>query len=296
MKLQFKPNPASGIIIPFEITASGGPYQLVRGSLQGFGGAKTTHMHSQTPFQNGSTFYTSRYNDRELSFKFRVFADSFDDAQQKKREIADVFSAAHGLGTMRIFADVEDTVFFDIECVPSGTETMFEVVKAHDDTMFEATVELVAFSPFFYDPTLYQVEFSAFAGGFRLPFTYPFTLGVTGSGLVQNDGSSPTPAVITISGPFTNPVLTNERTGETISVKYTLSAGEKLIINTDPQNTAVVFVDAGGTRYAAFNAVTSDSAFWQLLPGENIIHYADSGVIGNVPIRIEWYDRYAGVF
>ena len=121
-------------------------------------------------------------------------------------------------------------------------------------------------------------------------------LGVTGSGLVQNDGSSPTPAVITISGPFTNPVLTNERTGETISVKYTLSAGEKLIIDTDPQNTAVIFVDAGGTRYAAFNAVTSDSAFWQLLPGENIIHYADSGVIGNVPIRIEWYDRYAGVF
>lgn len=296
MKIQYKPNPASGILTAFEISAVSPPYQLVRGSLQGFGGAKTTNMKSQTPFQNGSTFYSSRYNDRELSFKFRVFADSFDDAQERKRTIADVFSAAHGLGTMRIFTDAEDTVFFDIQCVPSGTETMFEVVKSHNDTMFEVNVELVAFSPFFYDPTLYRVEFTAFAGGFRLPFTFPFTLGVTGSGLVQNEGSSPTPCIITISGPFTNPVLTNERTGETISVRYTLSAGEQLIINTDPQNTAVIFVDSAGNRYSAFNAVTSSSAFWQLLPGDNVISYEDSGVIGNVPIRVEWYDRYSGVF
>ena len=296
MKLQYTPNTASGIVMPFVVSATSTPYQLVRGSMHGFGGAETTHMTSQTPFQNGSSYYTSRYNDREITFTFRVYASSFDDAQTRKREIARVFSAAHGMGTLRIYTNSTDTEYFDIHCVPSGDETMFEVIDDAPDNMFECNITLMAYEPFWFDPTLYSVSFTAFGGGFQLPFTYPFTLGRTGSGLVRNDGSVPTPCVIIITGPFTNPVLCNSRTGETISIIYTLSAGEKLVIDTDPQNTSVTFIDGGGTMYNAFNAVSSSSAFWQLLPGDNVIEYADSGVIGNNPIEVDWYDRYAGVF
>lgn len=296
MKLVFIPNPSSGITAPLEIPANGSALQLVRGSLQGFGGVEVDHMTSQTPNQNGMSYYFSRYNSRNLAFQFYLVSSSFDFLQTQKQSIARYFSASYGVGKLQIYTDSADTKYFEIEAVPDGNLNLFQTISTAQDNMCLCSVTMSAFSPMFYDPNMQTVSFSGYGGGFSLPFTYPFTLGTTGIGAVLNNGSTTVPAKIVINGPFTNPVLTNNRTGESIRVVVALSEGEQLVINTDPNNSSITFVDSEGNETNMFYAVSVDSVLWKLLPGMNEIEYTDSGSIGNNPIAVSWRNEYAGVF
>ena len=296
MKLVFIPNPASGITSPLEIPACGTALQLVRGSLQGFGGVAADHMTSQTPNQNGETYYFSRYNSRNLAFQFYLMSSSFDFLQTQKQNIARYFSSSYGVGRLQIYTDSADTKFFEIQAAPDGNPDMFRTIDTAPSNICICNVTMTAFSPMFYDPNESSVSFSGYGGGFSLPFTYPFTLGTSGIGMVWNNGSTTTPATIVINGPFTNPVLTNNRTGEKIKVVVALSEGEQLVINTDPNNSSVTFIDVNGNETNMFYAVSVDSVLWKLLPGMNEIEYTDSESIGNNPITVSWRNEYAGVF
>lgn len=296
MKLVFIPNPSSSITSPLEIPACGTALQLVRGSLQGFGGAEADHMTSQTPNQTGATYYFSRYNERNIAFQFYLMSSSFDFLQTQKQNIARYFSASYGMGTLQIYTDSADTKLYEIQAIPDGNASMFQTIGSASSNMCLCSVTMTAFSPMFYDPDMQEVSFSGYGGGFTLPFSYPFSLGTSGIGMVWNNGSTITPATIVINGPFTNPVLTNNRTGESIKVVVALSEGEQLVINTDPDNSSVTFIDSSGNETNMFYAVSTDSVLWKLLPGMNEIEYTDSGLIGNNPITVSWRNEYTGVF
>lgn len=293
MKLVYIPNTAA--LQSITIASRGTDYELIRGSLAGFGGVRYVHMTSQSPNQNGRTYYFSRADSRTLSFSFRVYGENVDDVQRKKLILSQTFSPSLGEGTLRIYTDEADTVFYDITCVPDGIPTMFQIMNGHDGTAVVATVSFTASNPLFTNPQGYSVEFSAYAGGFQLPFRFPFTLGEYGAGLVSYSGSSPTPATITIHGPFTNPVLTNTRTGESIKIMQSISADERLEINTDAATSYVHLIDQYGNVENAFGSLSIDSVLWQIYPGDNYIQYFDSEVLGNINITIAWYERFEGV-
>lgn len=295
MMLIYTPNAASGMNEPFEILADRPPYQLVRGSLQGFGGVNAVHMTHQSPNQNGSRYFFSRYDARMLSFDFLIFADDWDDMQDRKQHIAKVFSAAYGAGTLRLYTNLSNTKCYDISAVPDGNPSMFSTIKNLSDLVCKCTVDLTAYSPFWRDPVTKSTQFTTY-GGFQLPFAYDFSLGTIGGGNVVNQGQVQTPAKIILHGPFTNPVLTNERTGESIKVIASIDEGERLVIDTNPETSSVTRIDAHGFETSMFNAVSTDSSFWQIQPGGNMISYSDSESWGELPIEIEWNDCFVGVF
>lgn len=296
MKIVFTPNDPTGQVSPLTIDAQNPPYQLIRGSLNGFGGVTYTHYTSQAPNQSGAVYYFSRMNERELSFRFRVYASSFDDAQTKKQAISQVFSAYYGEGTLRIYTDAGNTKYFDIRCVSNGVTTMYQTIAAHNDTMFEVSVNLTACHPMFFDPVKKSVNFDDVIGGFALPFKYDFSLGIQYAGTVRNSGTTSTPCTITVNGPCTNIKLRNRRTGELIQVNASADTGEKITINTDPETSFVRKTDKFGEVTNIFYALSADSVLWQLEPGDNIIEYNDSTSITANEVLVEWYNQYEGVW
>lgn len=296
MKLIYYPNNSTQIADPIEILSNGKPYEIIRGSLSGFGGISVQHFTNQTPNQTGATYYYSKYDERTLSFKFRIFADSFNDMQTKKRNISRMFSSAFGEGKLRIYTDIHDSVYYDISVIPDGMNDMFTVNSEMPDTYCECKINLTAYNPFFMSPNDNSVDISAFTGGLSLPLTFPFNLGRGGGGSIINNGDVDVPCTITIFGPFTNPKITNDATGEFIEVDKSGNDGDKLIINTNPQTSSVIFETSLGVRTNVFNLVTVDSTLFMLGLGLNTLSYTDTGGISSNGITVSWRDNFIGVF
>lgn len=296
MKLEYTPNVSSGLSDVLVIDMESKPYQLVRGSMQGFGGIDYQHMSNQSPYQNGGSYFFSRSNIRTVSFQFRIYANSYDDMQEHKLHISRLLSSAYGEGVLRIYTNIANTKYYDLAVVPDGNPSMFSMISNAPDTVCTCNVNLTAFNPFWVNPAGNEVTFDTFEGGFQIPFTYPFSLGTSGHAVVSNSGSVPTPCTIILTGNYVNPVLTNNRTGESIKVVTALGNGESLVIDTNPQTSSVTHISSSGIRTSMFNAVSSDSSFWQLQPGNNDIICTDAGGTMSLPVTIQWYDRYAGVY
>jgi hypothetical protein len=94
------------------------------------------------------------------------------------------------------------------------------------------------------------------------PLTSP--LNVTAQQSVVNAGDAPTWPRFRIAGPITNPTLTNNSTGQSISLSYVLNAGEFLDVY--PQ-TGRILAQGTTDRYSALNFALS--SWWQLVPGAN---------------------------
>jgi hypothetical protein len=94
------------------------------------------------------------------------------------------------------------------------------------------------------------------------PLTSP--LNVTAQQSVVNAGDAPTWPHFRITGPITNPTLTNNSTGQSISLSYVLNVGEFLDVY--PQ-TGRILAQGTTDRYSALNFALS--SWWQLAPGAN---------------------------
>lgn len=296
MKLVYTPNQTSGLE-PVEILASGNPYEIVHGSLYGFGGLVVQHYTSQSPTQNGASYYASRYEPRTIMFSFRISAGSYDEAQAHKRNISRTFSSSFGEGTLRIYVDSADTLYYDIDVVPNGGGDMFAPMSGASDLHCICRVSMTAYNPFWRDSgESNTITFGTITGGFTLPFSFPFTLGEQGVGGATNLGSVPTPAVISIEGAASHLVVTNQRTGEYLSINYVTEQGDTVVINTDESVTSVIHYKADGTQTDIFSAVSLGSSFFQLLPGMNPISVSDVGAETAQTVTVVWDNLYLGVF
>lgn len=140
----------------------------------------------------------------------------------------------------------------------------------------------VTFSCYAEDPRFYDINQNSytlsigatiFTGfGFNLGFSFGFGgVSTTNDGVfVPNGGNRPTPLIIKINGPVTNPVIINDTTGDTMSFAATLLGGDQLVIDT--QYKTVTLNGANRRSYMQQNG-------WFLLqPGNNFIRYrATSG-------------------
>jgi hypothetical protein len=100
--------------------------------------------------------------------------------------------------------------------------------------------------------------------------------------------------VITITGPGTDPTITNVTTGK----KMELSAGGGLTLDTgdivtvDMQAADVWWYDASaGTTTRATQKMSTDSAFWYLDVGSNTVRVQMSSA-NNGGIRLAYYNWY----
>jgi len=142
------------------------------------------------------------------------------------------------------------------------------------------------------------------AGGFKFPLVIPhedepmpgIMFGSRGyRALIDNTGDRPTPIEITITGPATEPTVTNEKTGEYLAVIQPLAEGDKLTISTQKGEKQAYITHPDGSVTNAMGWIEPGSVWFQLDPGENELKYTSGDDTTTATSVITAWPRLSGV-
>lgn len=167
-------------------------------------------------------------------------------------------------------------------------------------------VRLRAPDPSFYDPDGEVEEFGLGAGGdtFDVPTAVPSGIGASAIDQTKGidyGGTWQTNPVIRIYGPITNPVITNQTTGEVLDFTgTTIADGDYYEIDTRYGQKSVEEDD--GTNRIDKLSDDSDLATFHIEPdspdapgGSNSIKVTGSSANANTALRMTFFNRYIGI-
>jgi len=152
------------------------------------------------------------------------------------------------------------------------------------------------------DPTIYSATLSTAStgqanptvssGGAIYPFTYPVLYGsntFTVSADCNNIGTLPVyPLTVTVTGPVTNPVVTNTATGEYIQVNVTLSSTSDQLNIT--YNATTQDINLNGVNVA--QDLQAGSTLFKIQPGSNVIQLSGSSVGTGAVAEVQFYSGW----
>lgn len=149
-----------------------------------------------------------------------------------------------------------------------------------------ATAEFLSRDPRWYSSTLNSsvLGLASVSSGFSWDKSFDFGFGGGSSNAVNcvNAGSFNSIPSLRLDGPLTNVTVTNETTGKSIVITYTLAGGEYLEL--DFQQRTVLL---GGTA-SRYYAKSGD--WWDLIPGTNSIRLNASS--GSGTATLSWRDAW----
>lgn len=104
----------------------------------------------------------------------------------------------------------------------------------------------------------------------------------------DNIGDVPAYPVWTINGPATVVTLTNDTTGETLTVTHTLTGGQSIIIDTRPLRKSIV-TNLGANLWASTGA---NPSLWSLARGLNHLTITVAGSDATTNVLLDFTPRY----
>ena len=126
----------------------------------------------------------------------------------------------------------------------------------------------------------------AVSGGLGWPLGWPVGWGtaVGGTTAITNTGNFPTRPVVVFNGPLTGPGIENQTTGQFLDTTFNLLAGSTLVVDFDART-----IDENGFS-SRYSYLTSDSDWWDLVPGVNNIRISASAGTGSADVyyRSAW--------
>lgn len=149
------------------------------------------------------------------------------------------------------------------------------------------------------DPTIYGLvprirvvePGAAGEGGMASPIVSPLASGaaVAGQADLENVGRAPAWPVVTVEGPCTNPVIRNHTHGLELALVYTLAAGERLVIDTNPRRRTIL-LQGQADRYSALDFVRS--RWWAVESGVNDVRVSFAAFSAGCTVTFEWRDAW----
>lgn len=261
------------------------PYILQKLSGEGTPNSETEALKS--PNQDGSTYIQTLFTERELEIEVAILESDFGGMFTLREEVCRILNPKYALtllyeypgGVKKILGHLAGAVSF-----PRGGQRGYQ----------KAAFTIECNNPFWTDESLIGKKLAVSAPKFHFPLVFApkivFSEILNKSVVVDNVGHVPAPVRIQFFGATTNPIITNETTGEFIKVNKTLLSGEILEINTAFGNK---YVTIDGVN--AFGFIDPESTFFNLAPGENTITYdADSGS-DSAEVILTYTNRYTGV-
>ena len=137
-------------------------------------------------------------------------------------------------------------------------------------------------------------------------FEFPFSIPAEGiaisefvgsrTGIVPNRGNIETGAIIEIEAVhnIVEPYIVNITTGEKMTIKRELKTGDRIIISTI-KGDKYIKSDCNCVESNIINYLTSDSAWINLIPGNNQFNYAAAYGTDNMRVTVKHRDLYGGV-
>ena len=289
--------PPSGDAITFN-TAVGSTYKFLR-AYDGFAKIPTSHQVIRSPYLDVAFPLNTRIDERYISFGIRISASTMPLLEAAILALTEALNPKLGTGVLTYTQ--EGGAVYALACRANNTPNLS--LTSRGRTWQDATIDLIAFNPFWYDPTAEVVTLATFTGGFTFPLTSPFTLGTASEETtIDNPGSVASPFTLVIYGEVVNPNITfvtvkdGVTTTKTISATLTVAAGDTLTITTGPGAPVITKVTSG-TATNGFQYMDSAADLTtQIEPGENVVSFASSTSIGATAYcTITYYKQYIGV-
>lgn len=258
-------------------------------SLEGIGEVEVDNYAQKSPYQDGESYIDSYLQPRFIDMEGQILKQDKKEIKQMRRTLTRVCNPKFGLGKIRLELDGDVHEIYGVpETVPAFPERSMDIWQEFNITWFCP-------DPYWRSLNQESKPLQAYVGNFKLPMTFPFELGVSGSSTtLYNDGDAPAPVQIKINGPTTNPQIFNRTTGEYIRINRTIAKGEVMNIDTTPGQKSIIIKNEEEEKQA-FGYLDPESTLWDLEIGENEIeHVADSGN-RHAEVIIKWRNRFVGV-
>lgn len=246
--------------------------------------------------QDGQTAQGQYLQARSVSFSVYVFGNSYDEVTARRRTL---LHALNPKNTYLVYYNngIKEYRFSCRISVGGSFPTVDERGLGYTQI---CTVSINLDDPYLYDAEDTEVAMSVEEALFSFPFSLPASgfsfSSLIGSNVVLfNGGDVPTPVRIQFLGGTVDPIITNETTGEFIKVIKSIGADEILEITTGYGNKKVEIIDDAGARTNAFQYIDTDSVFFDLVVGENIITFAAGSGGESADVVIYFSNKYVGV-
>lgn len=258
-------------------------------SLTGIGEVETDSQSQKTPYTDGVTYVDSKLSPRYMDMDGSIIERDFQRIRELRREIVRVCNPKLGLGKITFELDGET---YKIDGIPNAVPKFPERGNA---PMQSFSIEWFCPNPYWLSMNQESKPLQAYVGNFKLPMTFPFELGMSGSrSVLYNDGDDATPVQIEINGPTTNPRIINRTTGEFIRINRTISDSEVMYLDTTSGQKSIV-IKSGNEETQAFGFLDPASTLFGLAMGENEVeHVADAGN-RHAQVVIRWQNRFVGI-
>lgn len=251
------------------ISLGSSPYILRNISL---GSPDAMIATNRAPYQDGSSYIGALLQETPLTIEGLISAASFALVGTSRRSMEAVLNPKDGLALVAV---VDNATSRSIMAVPE--QISFPGGQGRGPLSQRFIISMLAPNPLWYDPVVNSAT---------------VTEGTPEA--LENDGDYDTPVTIVVSGPCTNPIVSNTTTGKAIKVNLTLIAGETLTIATAFGLKSITKTSGGVDTNAMQYLDATDRDFFWLERGTNTITVADTSA--NVVVAtVSWYNRYLGV-
>lgn len=246
------------------------------------------------PSEHGETYQDYRLDPREINLVFYLTGSNAE-RTTKRRTLFGLFHPDYA-STLR-FLTTNGTRDIDVQfkgdaAVPTNERwPQLEYVR----------MKFVARKPF-YDPAGVNVPFGQVAGGTGLafPMAVPFSIGssVVNQTQVIDESANPeffrAEPIITITGPITDPIITNQLTGDKLDFSgTTIAGGTTYTIDTRYNKKTVT--DQAGTNQISKLVAGSSIATFDLRRGQNSISIVGTSASTATLINFQYKGQFLAI-
>lgn len=222
---------------------------------------------------------------RTIQLDFSIYADSVEEMQSRMDEFLQAFVVG-----------VEAPLVFQLPGVAGGVPARVWARTKRRSVMMDleykygvakASVQMVATDPRIYTDQQQSdnTGLLVVSGGATFPLTFPLSFGTVGSGgsmLLNNTGTFAAPVLFKIDGPVTDPVITNDTTGDVISFTGTIASGSYYLVDTAARS---VLLNGTASRY---NTLDASAVWFDLAPGINSISFDAASYEADALLSATW--------
>lgn len=265
-------------------------------ALRGISDSPVDLLSTRGYLQDGETAIGELLRPRPIAFTAQIFGNSMLQIYERRSELIKFLNPKKGLFTI-IYSN--DFATRKVIGRVSGPPRAVSLETNRTALTQPLQVQIRCDNPYLLDELETRVDLAVIVPLFE--FELEFAPDIRFSSLankqitIDNQGHVNTPIRVEWRGAVTNPVLTNDTTGEFIKVNLTLLDGQVLTIDTSYGNKSVTITDTDGTEIDSFGSIDLSSTFFDLELGENLLTYsADSGEDSAI-LSIYYHQRYVGV-
>jgi hypothetical protein len=219
---------------------------------------------------------------------------------QKRSQLLDIFKPSNTPGTLKwelngVVRQIDGYSVGDLRY--SGSDRNYLVQRA--------VVTIKCPDPTWYDPSGQAVNFAVGGGSdvFEVPTVIPMTVGassIDASQSIDYAGSVESYPTIRIDGPITNPIITNDATGDKLDFTgYTIADNDYYSI--DLRYGYKTVLDSSGVNQISKLSNDSDLATFSIKPdpdvvgGINSMSVTGTSITADTKVSINYYERYLGI-